>query len=80
MIPWITKLFTDETVFERLLRAALMFGALLAPQLTDAPQWVSAIGAALAVFIGIGEKNPPEVEDVIRSWRRVQSTRPPTAP
>ena len=63
MIPWLKKLFTDETVFIRVIRAVIMFlgVAILTNQIELPFPWMKQVGTlvvALASFIGAGEKNP----------------------
>jgi uncharacterized membrane protein YkvI len=64
MIPFLRKLFLDETAFLRLGRAAIMIGGGLAQtgQLPGVPPWVGALLMGAAVFLGAGDKNPSPSE------------------
>jgi len=60
MIPWLKKMFMDETAFVRVIRAAIMVagGAVQAGAIPEIPNWAGAILMGAAVFIGAGDKNP----------------------
>lgn len=58
MIAFIKRLLWDEAAFERYGRALLMAAALYLGQARDLPPWAIAVGGALALLIGAGDKNP----------------------
>lgn len=57
MIAWFKALFFDESRFDRFLRAGIAFTAILLPTLEGVPEWVRALGVALALFIPAGQRN-----------------------
>jgi len=60
MIPFLRKLFLDETAFLRLVRALVMIGGGLVQsgQLPGVPAWLGALLMGAAVFLGAGDRNP----------------------
>ena len=62
MIPWLKELFTDETAFVRLVRAAaIAFGTAYAGgylPLPDKWKWAGVLVAGAGGFLPAGQKNP----------------------
>jgi len=77
MKQWFYHFFTDETFFERTIRSCIVLVATILPNVTGLPSWVTGIGIAVAVWIGIGQKNndpsyPVSVDNVTNGLKGVK--------
>ena len=58
MKTWFLDFWNNPAKFTAVMRALIAIAGVIIPHLAGAPEWVSALGPAIALAMNAGETNP----------------------